>query len=137
MKEMVGILHPGAMGVSVAASARGSGCTVFWASEGRGMKTRERAEKHGIIEMASLSELCGKCSVIVSVCPPHAAEQVAESVLKASFKGLYVDANAISPQRIARMTTVLTEAGISFVDGGIIGPPAWKHGTTRLYLAGK
>jgi len=31
----------------------------------------------------------------------------------------------------------MQEAGISFVDGSIIGGPAWKPDTTRLYLSGE
>ena len=36
-----------------------------------------------------------RSEVIVSVCPPHAARDVARQV--AGFGGLYLDANAISP----------------------------------------
>lgn len=39
MNVNVGILHPGEMGVSVAVSARDSGHTVLWASEGRSPQT--------------------------------------------------------------------------------------------------
>jgi 3-hydroxyisobutyrate dehydrogenase-like beta-hydroxyacid dehydrogenase len=54
-----------------------------------------------------------------------------------SFTGLYVDANAISPQRATRLDQALTAAGVNFVDGGIIGGPAWKPGSTWLYLSGQ
>ena len=42
----IGILHPGEMGMSIAASAIHSGHQVYWLSEGRSEKTRHRAEKH-------------------------------------------------------------------------------------------
>ncbi|HMP41822.1 MAG TPA: DUF1932 domain-containing protein, partial [Roseiflexaceae bacterium] len=51
------------------------------------------------------------------------------------FHGLYLDANAIAPQRVVRMAELLASAGIDLVDGGIIGGPAWQPGTA-LYLAG-
>jgi len=137
MKETVGILHPGEMGVSVAASARKSGCTVYWAAEARSQKTRERAESHGLVDTSTLAKLCETCSMIISVCPPHAAEEVGNRVLACSFKGLYVDANAISPQRVMRIGEAMTEGGAAFVDGGIIGGPAWEAGTTCLYLSGR
>ena len=137
MKEAVGVLHPGQMGVSVAASARNSGCLVYWAGEGRSRRTRERAESHGLIETPTLAKLCESCSVIISVCPPHAAEEVGNRVLACSFKGLYIDANAISPQRVMRIGEAMTQGGVAFVDGGIIGGPAWEVGTTCLYLSGK
>jgi 3-hydroxyisobutyrate dehydrogenase-like beta-hydroxyacid dehydrogenase len=136
MTETVGILHPGAMGVFVAASAQKGGHTVFWASQGRSAATRERAERHGLRDAHSLVQLCATCSIVVGVCPPHAAGEVAEQVLAHGFRGLYVDANAISPPRIQRMAAAMAAAGAGFVDGGIIGGPAWESGSTRLYLSG-
>jgi 3-hydroxyisobutyrate dehydrogenase-like beta-hydroxyacid dehydrogenase len=137
MKEKVGILHPGEMGVSVAASALKSGCSVYWAAEARSQRTRERAERYALTDTSSLAKLCETCSVIISVCPPHAAEEVGNRVLACSFKGLYVDANAISPQRVIRIGEAMAEGGASFVDGGIIGGPAWEADTTCLYLSGR
>jgi 3-hydroxyisobutyrate dehydrogenase-like beta-hydroxyacid dehydrogenase len=133
----IGILHPGKMGISVAVSAQKSGTTVYWASQGRSAQTRQRAEAYELIDAGTLGELCSLCEAIVSVCPPHAAEQVAEQVLSQSFKGLYLDANAISPQRAVRIGEQMRHAGASFVDGGIIGGPAWEKGETWLYLSGK
>jgi 3-hydroxyisobutyrate dehydrogenase-like beta-hydroxyacid dehydrogenase len=134
--EIVGILHPGAMGVSVAASVRNSGYPVLWVSAGRSPQTSQRAAEAGLRDAGSLAALCEACSVLISVCPPHAAESVAEQVLACSFSGLYLDANAISPQRVNQIGRRLEEAGSSFVDGGIIGGPAWEPGQTWLYLSG-
>ncbi len=136
-QTQLGILHPGNMGVSVAASARNSGCEVYWASEGRGAQTRARADEHGLLDAGTVADLCRTCDVIVSVCPPHAAEDVAAEVLRHGFPGLYVDANAIAPQRVKQMGARMTEAGVSFVDGAIIGGPAWQPGATWLYLSGE
>lgn len=135
-EKAVGVLHPGAMGVSVAASARDSGARVYWASEGRSIDTRKRAESAELNELVSLQELCAACDVLISVCPPHAAEDVAKKVVDCSFGGLYADVNAISPERALRIHRILNTAGVGFVDGGIIGGPAWKPGTTWLYLSG-
>jgi 3-hydroxyisobutyrate dehydrogenase-like beta-hydroxyacid dehydrogenase len=125
------------MGISIAASAQNSGCEVYWTSEGRSQGTVERAAKFDLKNCGTLAELCETCTVIVSVCPPHAAEAVAQQVLDCSYKGLYLDANAISPQRTLRIGQTVTEAGAAFVDGGIIGFPAWKPGQTWLYLSGR
>ena len=135
-KRKIGILHPGNMGISIAASAQNSGHAVYWASEGRSPQTRERAERFGLLDAHTLEELCSACSVIVSVCPPHAAEEVAAQVLAHSFQGLYLDVNAISPQRAMRIAGAVEEAGATFVDGSIIGGPAWEPGNTWLYLSG-
>jgi 3-hydroxyisobutyrate dehydrogenase-like beta-hydroxyacid dehydrogenase len=136
MERQVGIIHPGNMGVSVAASAKNSGHEVAWASEGRSPLTVERASRIGLQDAGTLAELCGTCSVLLSVCPPHAAEDVAEQVLSNSFSGLYLDANAISPQRVERIGRKMDQAGVTLVDGGIIGGPAWSPGRTWLYLSG-
>jgi 3-hydroxyisobutyrate dehydrogenase-like beta-hydroxyacid dehydrogenase len=133
----VGILHPGQMGVSLAATAKNSGHNVYWASAGRSQQTQQRAEVFELLDAGTLDELGRRCSVIVSVCPPHAAEEVAHQVLGASYRGLYLDANAISPQRAQRIGQAMTAAGVSFVDGGIIGGPAWEPGRTWLYLSGE
>jgi 3-hydroxyisobutyrate dehydrogenase-like beta-hydroxyacid dehydrogenase len=136
-KQKVGILHPGTMGISVAASVKKSGHTVYWVSEGRSRQTHERAEKFGLDDTGALAALCETCPIIVSVCPPHAAEEVAQQVLSYSFQGLYLDANAISRQRAIRIGQAMREAGVAFVDGGIIGGPAWEPGQTWLYLSGE
>ena len=133
----IGILHPGEMGVSIAASAMNSGHPVYWVSEGRSEHTRRRAEKRNLIELNSLAELCRTCEVIISIGPPYASEEVARSVTIENFKGVYLDANAISPQRVKRLQQVMEENGIQFVDGSVIGGPAWEVGETFLYLSGK
>jgi hypothetical protein len=75
--------------------------------------------------------LVERCELILSICPPDAALEVADSVH--GFAGLYVDANAIAPGTSLRARELV---GCDYVDGGIIGPPPTKPGTTRLYLSG-
>jgi len=133
----IGILHPGEMGISIAASATNNGHQVYWSSAGRSHKTRARAEKYNLREINSLSSFCQTCEVIISVCPPHAAKEVAISVRESGFRGLYLDANAVSPQRAIKIGQMLEVNGIQFVDGGIIGGPAWKPKETWLYLSGE
>ena len=132
----VGILHPGAMGISIAASAQAAGHSVYWAATGRSDATRQRAAKHKLLQADSLAELYATCEIVICVCPPHAADAVAQSALDAGFRGLYCDGNAISPQKSQGIGERLSAAGIDYVDGGIIGPPAWKAGSTRFYLSG-
>jgi 3-hydroxyisobutyrate dehydrogenase-like beta-hydroxyacid dehydrogenase len=133
----IGILHPGEMGISIAASAINNGHQVSWMSQSRSDKTRARAEKYDLIEIDSLFRFCQISEMIISVCPPHAAEDVARSVLEAGFQGLYLDANAISPQRAVKIGHMLKVNNIRFVDGGIIGGPAWTPKETWLYLSSK
>ncbi len=125
------------MGIVVAISARNSGNEVFWVSEGRSAATRQRASDAGFEDAGTLAKLCDLCAVIISVCPPEFAEEIGEQVARLSFRGTYVDANAISPQRVERIAQMMEAGGARFVDGGIIGPPATTRGRTWLYLAGE
>jgi len=133
----IGILHPGEMGISVAVSAKNSGQEIYWASKDRSERTRARADKFGLHNAESLPNLCKVCSIILSVCPPHTAQDVALEVMEAGFNGWYLDANAISPQKSLEIGKMMEAAGIKYVDGGIIGGPAWNHGETCLYLSGR
>jgi len=137
MSESIGVINPGDMGVSIAASAVHNGHHVYWASKGRSADTRKRAEENHLIDAGTLEEVCKQCSIILSVVPPSASEEVAEQVIAQKFKGTFADLNAISPQRAQRIGERLEANGIKFVDGGIIGPPAWATNTTWLSLSGK
>ncbi|MFC1573100.1 DUF1932 domain-containing protein [Candidatus Eisenbacteria bacterium] len=136
-KQQIGILFPGQMGISVAASAQNSGHAVHWTSEGRSSKTKDRASEHNLSDTGTLQALCEASEILVCVCPPHAAEEVAARVRAHAFRGKYLDANAIAPQRSIRIGQAMEAAGISFIDGGIVGGPAWEPGQTWLYLSGE
>ena len=130
------ILHPGEMGAEVGAAARAGGARALWVSAGRGGATRDRAGAAGFEDAGTLKTALDQSQIVLSVCPPHAAVDLAESVAAAGFRGTYVDANAVSPETSRRIGSVVGAAGATFVDGGIIGPPPAKPGTTRLYLSG-
>jgi 3-hydroxyisobutyrate dehydrogenase-like beta-hydroxyacid dehydrogenase len=131
--ETIGVLHPGEMGAAVASVLRGQGRRVVWASEGRSAETRARAEAAGLDDVGTPAEVA-RNGVILSICPPHAAVEVARSL--GPFEGLYVDANAISPATAQEVAEVARTAGGRFVDGGIVGSPPREAGSTRLYLSG-
>ena len=129
----IGLLHPGEMGAAVGKCLVGAGHRVLWAPEGRGAATRERAEAAGLVGVA-VEEIITRSEVIVSVCPPHAAREVARQV--AGFGGLYLDANAISPATAGEVAAIVAAGGAGYADGGIIGPPPVAPWSTRLYLSG-
>ncbi|MBX5442606.1 MAG: DUF1932 domain-containing protein [Solirubrobacteraceae bacterium] len=127
----IGVLHPGAMGAAVGAALAQAGHEVLWVAAGRSAATASRARAAGLTDAGSLDALLRSSAVVLSICPPDAAASVAEAA--AGFDGIYVDANAISPQRAAEIAHLV---GPAYVDGGIVGPPPQRPGTTRLYLSG-
>jgi hypothetical protein len=124
---IVGLLHPGEMGASVGRALQANRHEVLWASEGRSDATRARAATFR--DVGSLSALAESAELILVICPPHAALDVAHAV--EGFDGVYVDANAISPMRAKEVAAIHPR----FVDGGIVGGPPEEPGTT-LYLSG-
>jgi len=132
----VGLLHPGEMGAAVGGCLVSVGHEVLWDPAGRSRASTGRALAAELTGVSSLAELASRCSVILSVCPPHAALDVAENVASTGFAGVYVDANAVSVATASQVADVVTEGGASYVDGGIIGLPPENAGHTRLYLSG-
>jgi 3-hydroxyisobutyrate dehydrogenase-like beta-hydroxyacid dehydrogenase len=129
-QPVIGLIHPGEMGAAVGRVLRDRGRTVLWASRGRSAETAARAEQAGLEDVGTVEKLSRASTVILSICPPHAALGVARSV--GWFEGLYVDANAVSPSTAREVATLVSR----FVDGGIVGPPPRDPGSTRLYLSG-
>jgi hypothetical protein len=119
------------MGAAVGALLVNQGFPTHWLSAGRGPATRRRAEEAGFTEVADLAG----CDVVLSICPPASAVDVAREVAASGFAGVYLDANAISP-RHAQAIEGLFGGQATVVDGGIVGPPPRSDGTTRLYLSG-
>jgi 3-hydroxyisobutyrate dehydrogenase-like beta-hydroxyacid dehydrogenase len=133
----VGLLHPGEMGGVLGGIIRGGGLRVLWASEHRSPASRARADAAALADVRTLRALVEQSEVILSVCPPHAALDVARRVVSQRFSGVYLDANAVSPKTVRAISQLLEGAGARFVDGSIIGPPPTAPGTTRLYLSGQ
>jgi 3-hydroxyisobutyrate dehydrogenase-like beta-hydroxyacid dehydrogenase len=133
-RKVIGLLHPGDMGAAVGRCLTQRGHEVVWASDGRGPDTAARARAAGLADAGTVAALARRAEVIISVCPPHAALDVAWAVH--GFGGLYVDANAISPGTAREVAQMISESGGRYVDGGIIGGPPTEPGTTRLYLSG-
>jgi 3-hydroxyisobutyrate dehydrogenase-like beta-hydroxyacid dehydrogenase len=141
---VIGLLHPGEMGAAVAGCLTARGHEVRWASQGRGPATAARAGRAGLADAGTVAALAGQASIIVSVCPPHAALDTARAVAAAGFTGVYADANAISPGTARAVRAAVEAAGGCYLDGGIVGPPPGRTapggeagpGGTRLYLAG-
>jgi 3-hydroxyisobutyrate dehydrogenase-like beta-hydroxyacid dehydrogenase len=71
---------------------------VLWLGSGRSTETRERATAAGFVEAANLADLVNRSDVVLSICPPHTAVEIAREVAAIRTQGfMYVDANTIAP----------------------------------------
>ncbi len=132
----VGLLHPGSMGAAFGAQLRGRGHRVLWCPDGRSDATRLRAEAAGL-RPVTLAELVARSEVLLSLCPPAAAEEVAAAVAAVrptSVEAIYVEANAVTPSRVQRAADLL--APMPVVDAAVVGSPPVGGKTPTFYLAG-
>lgn len=137
-RPVVGILHPGVMGAALGSALKAHAGAVIWADAGRSHATAKRAELADLQAVPDAADLARRAQVIISICPPHAARDVAREVADAlgdrTERPLYVDANAVSPDTVREIDCVLGPGTVC--DGAVIGPPAWQRGTTVLWLSG-
>lgn len=134
MTAIVGLLHPGSMGAAFGAQLRTRGITVLWCPEGRSGATRQRAEQADL-EPDSFPSLLARSDVLLSLCPPAAAEDVAEHVAQYRFPDkTYVEANAIALPRMRRIAERLSPETV--IDAAVVGSPPVGGKYPTLYLSG-
>ncbi|MBW4597328.1 MAG: DUF1932 domain-containing protein [Brasilonema angustatum HA4187-MV1] len=139
--QTVGILSPGDMGQAIASVLNQHGLSTVAALDGRSDRTITLAKAANIQDVGSLKQLVIASDVILSVLVPAAAEeaakQVAETIGNVGKSVLYIDCNAISPQKVKSVAQIIESAGGQFVDASIIGPPPRVPNRTRIYASGK
>jgi 3-hydroxyisobutyrate dehydrogenase-like beta-hydroxyacid dehydrogenase len=131
----VGILHPGSMGAAVAGCATANAAAVLWCEAERSAASAARAAEFGLTPVSALPELLDRSDIVISLCPPAAAEELACDVAEHAFTGVYVEANAINPERTQRIAALLAPTA-TVVDGGVVGSPPVNGKTPTLYLSG-
>lgn len=139
--KTVAVMSPGDMGEGIGASIRGQGIDVITVLAGRSDATRTRAERAGFREVSDLATLVAEADLILSILPPERAEgfaaEVAEAAGGAASSTVFAEMNAISPMTSRRIAERMAEAGVRYVDGGIVGAAPFKGGSpTRLYVSG-
>jgi 3-hydroxyisobutyrate dehydrogenase-like beta-hydroxyacid dehydrogenase len=139
--QTVGILSPGDMGQAIAAVLNQNGLKTIAALDDRSERTRQLAAAANIQDVGSLTQLVIESDLVLSVLVPAAAaevaKQVAEVISNVGKQILYVDGNAIAPQKVKRIAQLIESSGATFVDASIIGPPPRVSGRTRIYASGK
>jgi 3-hydroxyisobutyrate dehydrogenase-like beta-hydroxyacid dehydrogenase len=110
---------------------RAATAEVLWASEGRSVATARRASSAGFRDAGTLQALVAESEIVLCLCPPAVAEEVAGAVAEAGFTGLYIEANAIAPGRAERIASMVGACGAQVVDASVI-----SRSGLNLYLSG-
>lgn len=135
----VAVIAPGNMGAAVGARLVDNGAKVITSLAGRSAASVERAASAGMTP-ATDGEVA-QADFLLSIVPPgdalSLAERLAPVLRSANRKPLYVDCNAVSPETVGRIATILTDTGCAFADAGIIGaPPKAGYDGPRFYVSG-
>lgn len=136
----IGLLGAGEMGAGLARQFAQAGASTFAVPQGRSEETLARMEEAGMIHVPDRATLVEECDLLFSVLPPDAAENearlYAELVRAKGSKTIFVEANAIAPQRTRRIADLFEGTDVQFVDGGIVGPPPTETTRPRFYVSG-
>ncbi|MDB5566048.1 MAG: 6-phosphogluconate dehydrogenase [Tardiphaga sp.] len=140
MTPTIAVIAAGAMGSAIAARLTRHGATVLTSLEGRGAKSRARAEAAGMQHVDD-QRLVEEASVILSIVPPAEAEALAERFAArlggAAHAPIFVDCNAVSVSTMISIGRGLEQAGARLVDGAIIGlPPKGDERGPTIYFSG-
>lgn len=137
----VAVIAMGEMGAGVARRLTGHGARVLTSLRGRSEASAARARDAGVEDAADDQALVTGASFVLSIVPPARAQALAERLLPIlridNPEAVYVDCNAVAPATVEAIARPFAEAGVAFVDAGIIGGPPVPGGyTPRIYASG-
>jgi 3-hydroxyisobutyrate dehydrogenase-like beta-hydroxyacid dehydrogenase len=127
------------MGAAVAQRLVENGVEVITSLEGRSAASVARAHGAGMTAVP-LDRLC-EAPLLLSILPPSSAlrfaKQVEPLLMASQRKPVFVDCNAVSPDTVRQIGTVISATGTPFVDAGIIGlPPQPGSAGPHFYASG-
>jgi 3-hydroxyisobutyrate dehydrogenase-like beta-hydroxyacid dehydrogenase len=138
--QTVALLSPGDMGHSVGQTLVEHDMRVITCLEGRSERTRGLAQKAGIADVPTYEDLVREADLLLSILVPaqarNAAGRVAQAVMETGARLVYADCNAIAPQTVCQIGSLLAAAGVQFVDASIVGGPPRGGSSPRFYASG-
>jgi 3-hydroxyisobutyrate dehydrogenase-like beta-hydroxyacid dehydrogenase len=138
--EKVGVISPGDMGQAVALQIKAKGLKLYTALDHRSERTRALAREAELADVGTLARLVAGCDVVLSILNPGAAlefaREIADALRATGSHTLIVDCNAVAPDTVREIASVVEAAGGRFLDAGIIGPPPRGTEKTSLYVSG-
>jgi len=136
----VGVMSPGDMGQAVALQIKAKGLKLHTALEHRSERTRALAREAGLDDVGTLARLVAECDVVLSIINPGAAlefaREIADALRATGSHTLIVECNAVAPDTVREIASVVEAAGGRFLDAGIIGPPPRGMEKANLYVSG-
>ncbi len=137
---VIAILGMGTMGAAVAGAYKAFGHRVVTDLAERSEMSVRRANERGVEAADDLRSLVRDADIVFSIVPPDRAlavsERIAECAWNVQDKPLFVEANAIAPQKIRQVFRIFRSAGLPLLDGGIVGGPPKEGNRPRLFLSG-
>lgn len=140
--KTIGVVSPGAMGSALGRAWAAGGARVVATVAGRSPRTLTLAQ--GLELLPTLADVVAESDLVVSICPPGAALEVADAVCGAATAAggarrppVYADLNAVAPSTVEALAAMAEAAGMPFVDGAVSGGPPQPGGDTMLYLSGE
>src|ERR1051326_5975192 len=113
--EHVGVMSPGEMGQAVAGQINAKGPAIYNALGQGSERTRALAREAGLIDVGSLAQLVERCDVVLSVMDPGSAvsfaREIADAIRAAGRHTLVVDCNAIAPDTVKEIASLVQQAG--------------------------
>lgn len=140
MNPRIAIIAPGEMGSSIGRRLVQNGLTILTSLAGRTARSAARAAHAGLVDAGD--DALAACDFVLSIVPPKdalgLAQRLQPALQRAARKPVYVDCNAVSPASVAEIAAIVTAAGATFVDAGIIGPPPSDNpsAVTTIYASG-
>ncbi|MEC9293349.1 MAG: DUF1932 domain-containing protein [Chloroflexota bacterium] len=139
--ETVGVMSPGDLGSGVGGVLAHNGLRVITSLQGRSEASSNRAAEQGIVDVGSLDDLVTASDLILSILVPSEAlafaESVGESIVRTGSQVAFADCNAVSPSTGIKIGEIVTDAGGTFIDAGIIGGSPRTGATPRFYASGE
>lgn len=136
----VAILSPGDMGHAVGQLLREHELRVITCLTGRSQRTRNLAEKAGIVDVPDINEMTRQSDLIMSITVSEVVTQVcrevADAIRTTGTALLFAECNAVAPAVTRQVEPIITGAGGRFVDVSIIGGPPRNGSSPRFYTSG-
>lgn len=141
--SVIGIYSPGAMGSTLAYSCSLYGHTCIWASEGRSVETKARAEKFGIEDVETFDNLLEQSDFLFCIAKNFDPFELGKEVVSKSYRGVYVDMNAMwADSNDTDLENIFESSGVRYVEGALRGwpisePTTDNAGEKTMYLSGQ